>query len=309
MHPLSPFVSIVVPVYNRAEVLRRCLTSLTLQSYPSEYFEIIVVDDGSTEDIAAVAYEAVKDWSGELRLVHKPNGGPASARNMGIAESSGDILAFTDSDCVADSGWLAGLVEAMEGQDATGVGGPIANVMPPGWIARYLDCAKFYRHRVRHGEVDYFVTANVAFRRSALLQIGGFHDQTGVWGEDADLSFRLIESGYRLLLAPEAHVTHYGAPVSLYGWAKELFRYGRGNAILSRNWHNRRNPLTEYVRHTAAVLLAPALALRHWRCAGALRSISFYPLIVIEHSAFIIGLTWGIAQKSNKARQQSEIHL
>ena len=201
--------------------------------------------------------------------------------------------------------WLAAIVQVLQQEAADGVGGPIANIMPPGWIARYLNCVNFYRHRVRHGQVDYLLTANVAFRRSALIQVGGFHEEPGVWGEDADLSFRLIQSGHRLLLAQEGRVRHYGAPVSLAGWARELYRYGKGNAVLSRNWGNGRSPLVEFVRHGGAVLLAPLLALRQWRCAGVMWAISFCPLIVVEHSAFMVGLVRGTLQSQVQRQANS----
>jgi hypothetical protein len=81
----------------------------------------------------------------------------------------------------------------------------------------------------------------------------------------------------------------------LTGWARELFRYGKGNAVLSRNWSNGRSPLTEFVRHGGAVLLAPLLALKYRREAGLIRSASFIPLIVVEHVAFMAGIIAGVA--------------
>ena len=297
MQDTALYASVVVPVYNRVELLRRCLASLVSQTYPSSSFEIIVVDDGSTEDVATVAREAIGDWTGYFTVLHKINGGPASARNTGIRAAKGDIIAFTDSDCEADPDWLDEVVGMLQKDGADGVGGPITNVMPPSWIARYLTCVKFYRHRVRNGKVDYLLTANVAFRRAALLAAGGFREDPGVWSEDADLSFRLIQAGHRLLLAPGGIVRHYGAPISLSGWAKELYRYGKGNAILSRSWSNGRTPLAELVRHGGAVVLAPYLALKQSRCAGVMWALSFYPLIVLEHSAFMVGVFMGIMRK------------
>jgi hypothetical protein len=85
----------------------------------------------------------------------------------------------------------------------------------------------------------------------------------------------------------------------LYGWARELFRYGKGNAVLSRNWLNGRSPLTEFVRHGGAVLLAPALALKYERNVGLIGAVSFIPLIVVEHVAFMAGLIAGVAGKPN----------
>jgi O-antigen biosynthesis protein len=292
--PLAPHISVVIPVYNRVGLLVRCLTSIVSQTYAPHSFEIILVDDGSTEDVAHAAEEAVQGWSGHFRYLRKPNGGPASARNAGIYAAQGDIIVFTDADCEAEPGWLELVVGTLEREDASGVGGPISNVMPPGWIAGYITCAKFYRHRVRNGRVDYLLTANAAFLRSALLAVHGFREERGVWGEDADLSFRLIQSGHRLLLASGGAVTHYGAPITLSGWARELFRYGKGNAVLSRGWQNGRSPLTEFVRHGGAVLLAPALALKYRRDAGLLWAVSFVPLIVVEHLSFMSGLVTGI---------------
>ncbi|MGO8949652.1 MAG: glycosyltransferase [Ktedonobacterales bacterium] len=299
MQDTTPYASVVVPAYNRLELLRRCVTSLVAQTYPSNCFEIIVVDDGSTEDMASAAREAVEGWTGEFSFLRKANGGPASARNAGIRAAKGDIIACIDSDCEADPDWLSALVAVLEQEGASGVGGSIVNIMPPGWIGRYLTCVNFYRHRVRQGKVEYLITPNVAFRRSALLQAGGFHEEPGVWGEDADLSFRLIQTGHRLLLAPEGRVRHYGAPSSLYAWARELYRYGKGNARLSRNWKNGRSPATEFVRHGGAVLLAPMLALKQWRRAGVMRAISFYPLIVVEHTAFMVGLLVGATRRTS----------
>lgn len=293
----SPVVSVVIPTYNRPLQLQACLRSLFAQTYPRDDFEIIVVDDGSTDDTAAVALATGKDWAGELTVVRKSNGGPASARNAGIAAARGEVIAFIDSDCEADPDWLEGVVGELLRSGADGVGGPIRNVMSPGWVPNYLSSTSFYRHRARDGKVDYLLTANVAFRRRALERVGGFTEREGAWGEDADLSFRLSATGHTLLLAPGGAVTHYGTPVSLSGLTRELYRYGFGNAILSPGWGQRRPSRVEFVRHGGAVALAPVLVLSHARSAGLLRAISFYPLIVLEHTAFMVGLARGIARR------------
>jgi GT2 family glycosyltransferase len=297
---ILPFVSVVVPCYNRAAFLPRCLGALFAQSYPRHRFEIVLVDDGSTDGTARAARPLARHWSGRLRVVEQPNGGPASARNAGIRAATGEIVAFTDSDCVADADWLERVVAPLVADpQAAGVGGPIANVAPEGRVARFLDATAFYRHRVRGGAVDYLLTANVAFRRAALTAVGGFSEREGAWGEDADLSFRLRQAGHRLLLAPAGRVTHYGSPMSVFGLARELYRYGHGASVLSRNGSKRsigRRPSVELLRHGAAALLSPALALRYAARVGLLEAASFCPLFALEHGAFVAGLLRGEAR-------------
>lgn len=292
-----PQVSIVIPTYNRAGFIQTCLASVFAQTYPRDRYEVILVDDGSTDRTVDQAVELAQQWSGCFRLIQKPNGGPASARNAGIRTSQAEVIVFIDSDCIAAANWLEKIISVLAGSDAAGVGGPLVNVSPKGWVSHYLNSTSFFRHRVRHGKVDYLLTANVAFRRSALLAVGGF-SEAGVWGEDADLSFRLTQSGYKLLLAQEGLVTHYGTPASMRGLIKDLYRYGYGNCILSQHWQNRRTPLTELIRHSGAVVLSPFLALRYTRTAGFGWAIAFWPLIVVEHTAFVCGLISALGRRA-----------
>jgi glycosyltransferase involved in cell wall biosynthesis len=290
----APMVSVVVPAFNRASFLPRCLAALFAQTYPRDRMEIVLVDDGSTDGTAQTARALAGEWGaggGRMHVVEKPNGGPASARNAGLRVATGEIVAFTDADCVAAADWLEQVVGTLVADvGAAGVGGPITNVLPRGWVARFLDTTAFYRHRVRRGAVDYLLTANVAFRREALAVVDGFSETEGAWGEDADLSFRLRQTGYRLLLASAGCVTHYGSPVSVMGLARELYRYGYGNSVLSRNWTNGRTPLREVLRHSGALVLSPVLALRYTPRVGLLEAASYWPLLALEHGAFVAGL-------------------
>ena len=301
--------TVVIPVYNRPVYLEQCLLSVMRQTYAHQSYAIFVVDDGSTDNTATVARRILQSFDGEWRVLRKANGGPASARNAGIREATSDVVAFLDSDCVADANWLGALVAPFADDSVAGVGGTIRNAGELTWISRYLIDTNFFRHRERDGRVEYLLTANVAFRRSVLVECGGFLEQPGVWCEDADLSFRLIHAGYVLLLAPDAGVTHFGTPASIGVFARDLYRYGRGNAILSGNWHNGRSRGYELIRHSGAIVLSPWLALSHARRSGLLRSVSFWPLVVIEHTSFVAGLTSGwIAGGGQDGRDEREHH-
>jgi mycofactocin glycosyltransferase len=298
--PLS--VSVVIPAYNCAAHVERLLASLCAQTYPRDRYEIILVDDGSSDDTAARAERALAQWDGAGRVLRKPNAGPASARNAGLRASTADVIAFIDADCVADPDWLASVVGALATGEsgAAGAGGPLRNVAPPGWVTDYLDACQFFRQRARNGVVDYLLTANVAFRRAALTRVGGFAERRGVWAEDADLSFRLKQQGYALLLAPGGCVTHFGSPGSVRSLCRELYRYGFGAAVLSRNWRNGRTPASEFIRHGGAAALAPLLAWRLRRKVGLARALSFWPLITLEHLSFCWGLCRGVLSDAGR---------
>lgn len=291
-----PFVSVVVPAHNGADSIRRCLEPLLAQTYPPRRFEIIVVDDGSTDDVADVARAALAGGSVAFQVLRKEkNSGPASARNAGIHAARGDLIAFIDADCVAEPDWLLEMVRALEESGAAGVGGPIIEAPSRNWVANYLDSGGFYRHRVRRGEVDYLLTINVAFRRSALEDIGWFAEHDGVFAEDADLSFRLRQRGHWLLLGRAGSVTHCGTPTTISRLALGLFRYGYGNMALSSTWPRARHPVIEIVRHVGAIGLSPWLALRRAGRVGTLRALTFWPLVVIEHGSFVAGMLSGLS--------------
>jgi mycofactocin glycosyltransferase len=292
-----PSISVVIPVYNRTQQLTNCLRSVCLQSYPVDRFEILVIDDGSTEDIAAVVQMIGSEWSGAIRVIRQMNGGPASARNTGVGESEADIIAFIDSDCTAETDWLSSLAPMLQNSEIAGAGGPIISAPPQGWVDGYLFACDFFRHRVRQGVVDYLITISAAFRRAALLSVGGFTSRKGVWNEDADLSFRLKHAGYTLVVSQFGKVTHHGAPSSFRSLIHELYRYGRGNAILSRHWKNGRTPVKELVRHSGAAFLAPVLALRLMKTTGFVKALSYIPIIFTEHLAFCWGVLRGMSSQ------------
>ena len=119
MSTFTPTVSIVLGVYNGAEIIGDCLESLLNQNYPADAYDIIVVENGSTDNTT----EVVKRYP--VRLFHNSVRGLAPARNTGISQSNADIIAFTDADCIADPNWLSALVKPYADPEVGGVGGAI----------------------------------------------------------------------------------------------------------------------------------------------------------------------------------------
>lgn len=292
----GPTITVVIPAYNCADTISMCLESIFAQTYPRDRFEVILVDDGSTDGTAPVAQTCAATQHEYLSILSQANGGPASARNAGIRMARGSIVAFIDADCIASPDWLTSLARAFDQHpDVAGIGGPLHNaVQSETMIARYLVAANFYRHREHRGKVDYLLTANAAFLRSALNQVGGFTERKRAWAEDADLSFRLTQSGHRLLLIPEGFVTHFGVLESLRDFVRGLYNYGFGNAVLAKEWPAQRGPGRQLVRHLGAAVLAPWLAWRLRKRVGWRSASMFCPVIVLEHLTYSVGLIRGV---------------
>ena len=229
----TPSVSVVVPVYNGADTIAACLESLLNQTYPADAYEIIVVENGSTDATSAI----VEMYP--VRLLHSKERGPAPARNLGLARSEADIAAFTDADCVADPDWLSTLVQPYTDVDIGGVGGailayahaerttvetfseeqsPLVNFMSGG--ARSED--EFLPH---------LYTANASYRRRLLNEVGGFNPSL-VTAEDVDLSWRVqLQKGAKLDYVPEAIIYHHHRSTRT-GLARQYRQYGFGEVLL-----------------------------------------------------------------------------
>jgi GT2 family glycosyltransferase len=227
-----PGVSVIVAARNASPTLRGCLASLRALDYPE--VELLVVDDGSEDDTAAIARAA------GARVLPSAGRGPSAARNAGIRASSHDIVAFTDADCVVPPVWLRALVDALRTTRAAGAGGPQRNVFAEraGRDARDLDLffslasvvAEYTRDEGRAREVDHNASCNVAYVKHTVEEVGGFTE--GLYpGEDVDLDHRLRLAGYRLHYVPEAIVEHH-RPGTRAWFAGMMRRYGRAQRWL-----------------------------------------------------------------------------
>jgi len=224
-----PFVSVVIPVLNGEGCLSACLDALRRMDYPAERHEILVVDNGSTDGTAEVLSRY------PVRALHEPRRGPSLARNRGIVAARGDIVAFTDADCVPTTGWLHELVRGFDaGEDVGGVAGEILPYPPKTPAERY---AARRRHlspgRYMSREIFPFaVMANLAFRREVFQKVGLLDVDSPRGGESTDFCTRFFRgTGQRLELAPRAIVFHCHRSTA-WELFKQQWGYGRGHAYL-----------------------------------------------------------------------------
>lgn len=197
-------VSVIIPVYNGEKTIKDCIRSIQNQSYPHEDYEIIVVDDGSADNTAKIL-EGLN-----IRFITQQNRGPATARNRGAQIAKGDILLFTDADCVADKRWIDKMVSPFKNPDIVGVKGSYKTLQKE-LIARFSQ-AEFeerYRLQKRFEFIDFVDSYSAGFRKDIFFKIGGFNQNfPSADHEDVDLSYRLSKAGYKMVFNPNAIVYH-----------------------------------------------------------------------------------------------------
>jgi O-antigen biosynthesis protein len=224
--PAYPRVSVIVCSFNGAKTLDACLASLRTLNYPD--YEVVLVDDGSTDDTRAIA--ARHPW---IRAIHQENMGLSAARNVGAAEATGDVLAYTDSDCMADPDWLYHLVGTMLSGDYAGVGGP--NISPPAenWIQACVAAAPGGPSHVLLTDVvaEHIPGCNMAFHRWAFDLVGGFDAQYRKAGDDVDFCWRLQQAGGVIAFSPSAIVWHHRR-FTLRAFRKQQEGYGEAESLL-----------------------------------------------------------------------------
>lgn len=193
-----PFISVVVPAYNRPDGLKALIAALEEQSYPPYRFEVLICDDGSKPPLAERI--DAKSLPFTLSFLRDENQGPAAARNRGLNQARGTIVAFTDDDCLPQPHWLESIAQAMARPEVYAVHGPTYSSIPP--IDPFIHSIHIEQH---HG----VATANFAVRKDRLAAVNGF-DETfkAPYFEDEDLSRRLQLANGAITWDPEVKVEH-----------------------------------------------------------------------------------------------------
>ena len=220
-------VSVVVCTRNGEATLKACLDSLEKLVPPP--LEVIVVDDGSTDSTADTARKA-----GPLvRLVQQEGAGLSAARNRGAAEAKGEIIAYTDDDCVADPQWLRWLMRAFDEPEVVAAGGP--NIPPPprnvteAAVARAPGAPSHVLFDDRRAE--HIPGCNLAVRKAALTALGGFREHYTTAGDDVDFCWRLLDTGGEIRYVPAAMVWHHRRATA-EAYFRQQAGYGRAEAML-----------------------------------------------------------------------------
>lgn len=231
MNAFTPTVSVIVSVYNGERTIADCVQSLLAQDYPADKYEILIVENGSTDNTTAI----VKRYP--VTLLHSPMKGLARARNYGIERAIGQIIAMTDADCVADPHWISGLVELYQDPCVGGVGGLIKDYVHSemSWSERFAAEAQPLVNYVS-GECEFLphlAGANCSYRRELLIAAGLFNPQIPTYyGEDVEMSWRLqIRTGTNLAYAPKAVIHHHHRSTAS-GLFKQYRHYGFGEIFL-----------------------------------------------------------------------------
>ncbi len=232
-----PMVSVVICAYNAERTMRDCLDSMRRLDYPN--FEVIIVDDGSRDRTALISTDFP-----EFRLIRQPNKGLGVARNVGMQAARGEIIAYTDSDCVVDPHWLTLAVHSMVENNFDGCGGPNYAPHEDGWVE--ASCAASPGapcHVLVAGDrAEHLAGCNMLFAKAALAKIGGFDPQFTAAGDDVDICWRMLDAGFKLGFSPAAFVWHFRRNTikAYYGQQRG---YGRAEAMLYPKYPERFNLL------------------------------------------------------------------
>ncbi|MEJ7737495.1 MAG: glycosyltransferase [Chitinophagaceae bacterium] len=224
-------ISVIIPTYRRPELLKKCLKALAAQNLHKAMFEVIVVSDGPDE----VTSKAITDWvnKGDVNLHyhHLPvKKGPAAARNTGWRLAQANLIAFTDDDCLPDSGWLTALLNTYKDEDENEMAFSGKIIVP------VSKSPTDFELNTKGLETAEFVTANCACTKNALLKVNGFDERFHMaWREDSDLEFSLIQQQVAIKRVQEAVVIH---PVREAAWGISIKEQKKGmfNALLYKKY-------------------------------------------------------------------------
>ena len=226
-----PAVSIVVPVLNGAKTIESCLKSLLYMDYPQDRMEILVIDNGSTDNTSTLVSQY------PVQCYHEHREGLSYARNLGISSSTHNYIGFIDSDCMASRSWIKEIMKSFCNDETALSLGEVVTFPSKNQIENYtaIRKSKWQTRNMKYPECPWFLSNCVVFKKEVFDEVG-FYDTrfAGMGCEDIDFSWRFFSSGkYGFKFQPRAVLFHKHRS-SLGGLFKQYYRYGKGQYILSR---------------------------------------------------------------------------
>lgn len=225
-------VSVIVPAYNSEKYIDHCIRALLEQTCRREDYEVVIVDDGSSDKTA----EIVNAYP--VRYIYQKNQGPAAARNRGVNEAKGEIILFTDSDCVPTRNWIEEMTRPFNSADIAAVKGAYLTKQRE-IIARLaqVEFEERFEMLKRAESIDMVDTYSAGFKKKIFQQLGGFDTTFHVANnEDTDLSYRMSKHGFKMVFNPDATVYHLKHPDSVKKYARLKFWRGYWRMVVYKRF-------------------------------------------------------------------------
>jgi glycosyltransferase involved in cell wall biosynthesis len=220
-------ISVIIPTFNSAKELTKCLESFKTQTISNEKYEVVVVDDGSSDGTkdAAAKYP--------VRYIYQQNHGPAAARNNGANQVQGEIILFTDADCEPQPNWIEEMIKPLDDPQVVGVKGAY-RTRQKGIVARLVQIE--YEHKYERMKkfkyIDFIDTYSAGYRKNIFLKYNGFDERyPNASVEDQEFSFRLSHDGHKMVFNPNAVVYHKHSS-SLMGYLRKKYKIAFWKAFL-----------------------------------------------------------------------------
>lgn len=236
-------ISVIIPVYNEEANIMNTLHAIYSNTALPD--EVIVADGGSTDNTV----QCIREYFPQVTIVDNPEKNAASGRNAGIQHAKGEIIAFTDGDCIVSKRWIENISNAFNDNDIDGLGGKVLIAPPVNHIEAYWGNLA-WKQIMHFGDVSYtvkectlndaFVTANCAYKKKLLLHLEGFSGWFGNNAEDVDLCWRAVKAGAKLMYIPDVCIYAHNV-TTRSGVARKSFRNGYSSSKLQKVYGGRVN--------------------------------------------------------------------
>lgn len=304
---MLPEISVVIPTYNRKDILKKCLQSLLNQSCRANHFEVLIIDDGSTDGTATMVAEL--GLPNHFRYLPQENQGRSQARNNGIQAAQGRIILFLDSDMVVTPQFVQAHWQKHQEDHLLVVHGPVIHT------TNFTDPTAT-KWKISDFSAAFFATANTSVRKEHLLAVGLFDaDFTAYGWEDLELGMRLRQHGLRAVKAPEAVGYHYDEPIDysnldpIIGKEKERGRMALVYYAKQPHWRVRLSTML----HPFFFGLERLLTIGNWQNAPAVRGyiqrhggkslLANLALFFVKNHAYFQGMREALQQEAVDKRR------